>query len=241
MAINNIPGVGPTNADIATAVAAPSAATIAAAVAAPSAATIAAAVAAPSSATIASAVAAAVPTIGAINSSVSTYAPSPHAWTLLGTITPSYSANSVTFSGLSGYRTYKIVSAHISISGQCGGVFLRINGDTTSNNYSSQGQTLGNNNSWSGGSGTNDYYPLATGFGSSSGSFSGVAYIYNSSSSGQKDISSSFSFSGDSSNGSKNGGTGSWPGTATVNSFTLYNIYAGTFGGGKSIYIYGAN
>ena len=41
MAINNIPGVGPTNADIATAVAAPSAATIAAAVAAPSAATIA--------------------------------------------------------------------------------------------------------------------------------------------------------------------------------------------------------
>ena len=43
MPINNIPGVGPTNADIATAVAAPSAATIAAAVAAPSAATIAAA------------------------------------------------------------------------------------------------------------------------------------------------------------------------------------------------------
>ena len=98
MAIDRIPGVGPTNADIATAVAAPSAATIAtavaapsaatiaatvaapsaatiaAAVAAPSAATIAAAVAAPSSATIASAVAAAVPTIGAINTSVSTYA-----------------------------------------------------------------------------------------------------------------------------------------------------------------------
>jgi hypothetical protein len=82
MAIDRIPGVGPTNSDIATsvaaavpnsaaitaavptaaaiatAVAAPSAATIAAAVAAPSAATIAAAVAAPSAATIASAVAA---------------------------------------------------------------------------------------------------------------------------------------------------------------------------------------
>ena len=71
MAIDRIPGVGPTNADIATAVAAPSAASIAAAVAAPSAATIAAAVAAPSSATIASAVAAAVPTNASITSIVS--------------------------------------------------------------------------------------------------------------------------------------------------------------------------
>ena len=56
MGIARIPGVGPLNSDIATAVAAPSAATIAAAVAAPSAATIAAAVAAPSAATIATAV-----------------------------------------------------------------------------------------------------------------------------------------------------------------------------------------
>lgn len=46
MAINSIPGVGPQNSDIATAVAAPSAATIASAVAAPSASTIATAVAA---------------------------------------------------------------------------------------------------------------------------------------------------------------------------------------------------
>ena len=241
MPINNIPGVGPTNADIATAVAAPSAATIAAAVAAPSAATIAAAVAAPSSATIASAVAAAVPNIGAINSSVSTYAPSPHAWTLLGTVTPNNTANSVTFSGLSGYRTYKIVSADINITGQCGGIFLRINGDATSQNYSSQGLSLGNNNSWSPVTGVGDYYTLSSGFGSSSGSFSGVAYIYSASSTGQKDISSSFSFNADSSSGGRSGATGSWPGTATVNSLTLLNIYAGTFGGGKSIYLYGAN
>lgn len=52
MAIDRIPGVGPANSDIA------------------------AAVAAPSSATIASAVAASVPTIGAINTSVQTYASS---------------------------------------------------------------------------------------------------------------------------------------------------------------------
>lgn len=98
MAIDRIPGVGPTNADIATAVAAPSAATIAStiattpavssqitasvptaaaiatAVAAPSAATIAAAVAAPSAATIAAAVAA--PSIGTITTAITTNAAS---------------------------------------------------------------------------------------------------------------------------------------------------------------------
>jgi hypothetical protein len=72
MAINNIPGVGPQNSDIAAAVAAPSAATIAAAVAAPSSATIASAVAAavPTNSSIANAVAAAVPT----NASITTIA-----------------------------------------------------------------------------------------------------------------------------------------------------------------------
>jgi hypothetical protein len=116
MAIDRIPGVGPANSDIAAAVAAPSAATIAAAVAAPSAATIAAAVAAPSaatiaaavaapsSATIATAVAAAVPTIGAINTSVANNAPSANLITYITVASPS-SATSFTISGLTGYRT----------------------------------------------------------------------------------------------------------------------------------------
>jgi hypothetical protein len=241
MPINNIPGVGPTNADIATAVAAPSAATIAATVAAPSAATIAATVAAPSAATIATAVAGAVPTLGQINTSVSTNAPSSHAWTLLGTVTPNNTANSVTFSGLSGYRTYKIVCAWIVVTGQCDGAFLRINGDATSQNYTSQGVSIGNNNLWGYGSSPTDKYILASGFGSSSGQISGIAYIYNASSTGPKDFSSNFSFTSDSSSQARPMANGSWPGTAAVNSITLLHSYAGTFGGGKSIYLFGAN
>jgi hypothetical protein len=73
MAIDRIPGVGPQNSDIATAVAAPSAATIAAAVAAPSA------------ATIASTVAGSVPTLAQITSTVQSNAGSPFGgtWTNL--------------------------------------------------------------------------------------------------------------------------------------------------------------
>jgi hypothetical protein len=104
MAIDRIPGVGPANSDIAAAVAAPSAATIAAAVAAPSAATIAAAVAAPSSATIATAVAAAVPTIGAINTSVANNAsPFGGTWALISE-TAFNNAQNITVSGLSSYK-----------------------------------------------------------------------------------------------------------------------------------------
>jgi hypothetical protein len=109
MAIDRIPGVGPTNADIATAVAAPSAATIASAVAAPSAATIASAVAAPSASTIATAVAAAVPTSANITSIVQSNAGSPFggSWTLISSQSPT-SGNTVTFSSLSGYKKYRI-------------------------------------------------------------------------------------------------------------------------------------
>jgi hypothetical protein len=65
MAINQIPGVGPTNADIASAVAAPSAATIA------------------------STVAASVPTIAAIQTAVTTYGNSAPSYSLQHTITTS--------------------------------------------------------------------------------------------------------------------------------------------------------
>jgi uncharacterized membrane protein YdcZ (DUF606 family) len=141
MGIDRIPGVGPLNADIATAVAAPSAATIAAAVgapsaatiaaavAAPSAATIAAAVAAPSSATIASAVAAAVPTRANIQSDIGTYGLSPNAWTVISTSTGNSTVATYTFSSLSGYKTYKLLfSTKIASSAN---IAIRINGVTT--------------------------------------------------------------------------------------------------------------
>ena len=189
MAIDRIPGVGPTNADIATAVAAPSAATIAAAVAAPSAATIAAAVAAPSaatiaaavaapsSATIASAVAAAVPTIGAINTSVATYAPSSNSWTLVASITPS-SVSTVTFSSLSGYKKYKIIVSPSMTISNGGGAYLRINGDTAYGNYMYMGrysnyQQVG----WNNGSNDSSFVMVPYGAGAGAGTINGVADI----------------------------------------------------------------
>jgi hypothetical protein len=133
MAIDRIPGVGPTNADIATAVAAPSAATIAAAVAAPSAATIAAAVAAPSSATIASAVAAAVPTIGAINTSVANNAPSPVNWVFLGSANlQNVASATISFSA---YRKLRLIVKVEINGGTPQNPRVRFNGDTTNGNY----------------------------------------------------------------------------------------------------------
>ena len=128
--------IGPTNADIATAVAAPSAATIAAAVAAPSAATIASAVAAPSASTIATAVAAAVPTISAINTAVANNAPSANNWTLINSIAMA-GANTYTFSSISGYKALRLYAPRLSRLDASGtaGVWIRLNGDTNAANY----------------------------------------------------------------------------------------------------------
>ena len=134
------PGVGPTNADIATAVAAPSAATIAAAVAAPSA------------ATIATAVAAAVPTLTQINSSVASNAPSPNNWVYLGAGNmQSVSNATVSFSAYKKLR----VAIRFQIGGTAQNPYLTLNNDTTSDMYS------GANLVWSAGSSAipqlNDY------------------------------------------------------------------------------------
>lgn len=84
----------------------------------------------PSAATIATAVAAAVPTISAINSSVSTNA-SPYG----GTVTHSYAqgngASTYTFTGLSSYKYIKIVWAFLVGSLSETQLGITINGDTT--------------------------------------------------------------------------------------------------------------
>ena len=136
MAVTNLnPGVGPTNADIATAVAAPSAATIAAAVAAPSAATIASAVAAPSSATIATAVAAAVPTTAGITTIVQANAGSPYAgtWTYLGYVSGNGTAT-VSYTGLSSYKYLKVYYNGVGAPANTD-MILRINGTSSSYAY----------------------------------------------------------------------------------------------------------
>jgi hypothetical protein len=112
------PGVGPTNADIATAVAAPSAATIASAVAAPS------------SATIATAVAAAVPTLTQINNSVATNAPSPNAWVHLGT--HSLNNNSGGTVSFSAYRKLRIIF-NANQGSNSDELWLRLNSDSNAN------------------------------------------------------------------------------------------------------------
>jgi hypothetical protein len=238
MAISNIPGVGPTNADIATAVAAPSAATIAAAVAAPSAATIASTVAAPSSATIASAVAAAVPTIGAINTSVANNAPSPFGWTLVGTITANYTSGTLTFSGLSGYKSYRMVIPFLQTSGSHNSPYrLRVNGDSTSGNYGTQGQW------YSGTQGrylyVDTFYQLADYTGGNSSQFMGVIEIHHCNLAGNKYITSDVTGLGNSSYQQK--GNGYYRTTSTVTSLTLTNADTGTYGNGNVIYLYGAN
>jgi len=110
MAIDRIPGVGPTNADIATAVAAPSAATIA------------------------STVAASVPTLAQINTSVSTNAsPFGGTWANVAASSGFTGVNSTTISGLTGYKFLRIMFNLSSITLTTGAQQhgIRFNGDAT--------------------------------------------------------------------------------------------------------------
>lgn len=141
MAIDRIPGVGPTNADIATAVAAPSAATIAAAVAAPS------------SATITSAVLSAGNSAGWSNAGEN--------WTLI-TNTSLNGVGTANFTSLSGYKKYKLVVSYARF-GSSGNYELRcrINGNTSgywsSNRVSNTNNTYGSVSANSDNIGTIDF------------------------------------------------------------------------------------
>jgi len=141
MPINNIPGVGPTNTDIATSVAA----------AVPTNASIAAAVAAPSAATIATSVAAAVPTLTQINNSVATNSSAPFGgtWVNVGLFN-SNSVNGFTFSSLSGYRYYRLyltvenlpaVSIQLRLNGDTGGNYNQFTSSSTGNTLLLKGNT----------------------------------------------------------------------------------------------------
>jgi hypothetical protein len=161
MAIDRIPGVGPQNTDIATAVAAavPTIGTITSAItsnAASSGVTIAAITSAGNSAgwgatgPTTSAIAAAVPNLTQITSAITTNAasagvtnasiatqvannaPSPNGWTLIGST--AWSSGAVTFSSLSGYKSYRMLVPYSFVgSGQGGAQMgIRINADSAS-------------------------------------------------------------------------------------------------------------
>lgn len=147
MPINNLPGVGPTNADIATAVAAPSAATIASTVAGsvPTLAQINTAVnTQTNNSAIATAVAGAVPTLAQITSTVQANAGSPFGgtYTNLGTTALPQNSTSYTLSGLSGYK-YLRIACSFFLDGTYTPL-IRFNSDS-GNNYLNTALTFVNN------------------------------------------------------------------------------------------------
>lgn len=147
MGISYVPGVGPTNADIATAVAAPSAATIASTVAAsvPTLSQINTAVnTQTNNSAIASAVAGAVPNLSQINTAVANNSsPFGGSWVNVGVTSPS-GVNSISFSGLSGYRYYRLFVAVINLTGSCN-LQLRLNSDSSASySYGNGGGSSGN-------------------------------------------------------------------------------------------------
>jgi len=144
MAIDRIPGVGPQNTDIATAVAAavPTIAAITSSI------TTNAASAGLTNASITSAgnaagwgatgptttqIAAAVPTLAQINTSVATNAPSPYSITWVNlALTTTNGVSGVTISSLSGYKYYRVLALCESMSGS-NKLSMRFNGDTGAN------------------------------------------------------------------------------------------------------------
>jgi hypothetical protein len=220
------PGVGPTNADIATAVAAPSAATIAAAVAAPS------------SATIASAVAAAVPTISAINSSVASNAPSPNAWTVISTVTANGTVSSYTFSSLSGYKSYRIVCGVTMAVGAS--MCLRFNGDLGTN-YTF-GHIRGQTDFTYGTGGERDSkIPLGTDMSSSNAQYSSIdVIIQNATLAVNKSVKGNAYGRGTNNSGMFVDFGGQWLNTSSINSITFFTSPAYNFNNGN-ITLLGAN
>lgn len=246
MPINNIPGVGPTNADIATAVAAPSAATIAAAVAAPSAATIAAAVAAPSSSTIATAVAAAVPTLSQINTSVANNAPSPNAWVHLGTVNMlNISSSTISFSA---YRKLKIVlRLYSGVNTQ--NPTIRFNSDT-SNVYSVGQNFLSTGSTFSEFTGSINTSSLRLNY-SNSGSLAAnnvmisTIEIENASLANSKDFTSNSIFFQSGANFARVQNIGCYYGSSAITSITLFcnsgNLFANSTVNNGAFQVFGMN
>jgi hypothetical protein len=241
MAIDRIPGVGPQNSDIATAVAAPSAATIAAAVAAPSAATIAAAVAAPSSATIATAVAAAVPTTAGITTIVQANAGSPvgGTWTSLGVVNMN-GLSGTTFSSLSGY---KYLMFFYSYAGAAGGhrTQLQFNGDTGSNYSSGVGvpNPLDAAPNFSNG----QLQTQITLHGGPAGNnrVTGIVKIPNSNSGLYKTVEGLATVDYNTSSAFEEFGLGIWNSTSAISSVTFLNSYPTTYTASSRIWGMGGN
>lgn len=261
MAINNIPGVGPTNADIATAVAAPSASTIAAAVAAPSAATIASSVAGAvptlsqintavntqtNNSAIASAVAGAVPTLSQINTAVANNAPSPNAWVHLGTVNMlNISSSTISFSA---YRKLKIVlRLYSGVNAQ--NPSIRFNSDS-SNVYSFGQHFLTTGSTYSEFTGSISTSSLRLNY-SNSGSLAAnnvmisTIEIENASLANSKDFTSDSIFFQSGANFARVQNIGCYYGSSAITSITLFcnsgNLFANSTANNGAFQVFGMN
>jgi hypothetical protein len=193
----------------------------------------------PSLSEITTGVAAAVPTISAINTAVASNAPSPNAWTLVATSAAlNYNTSSITFSGLSGYKTYKLLVPYVFISGGSDTLALRINSDATNDIYSRSGWNLYNQQINSQG-GTSPYHYI-TALNTNANIYHAEITIKNANISAPKEIESQVS-----TNWTYGGFfkfKALYNSTSAVNSITFYNHgQTGTFGSGRSIYLLGAN
>lgn len=246
MGISYVPGVGPTNADIATAVAAPSAATIASTVAAsvPTLSQINTAVnTQTNNSAIASAVAGAVPNLSQINTAVATNAPSPSAWVVLASATPNYSSTSITFSGLSGYRTYRVLMPQvIGSGGNLANLSFRLNGDAGSNYSYRFGDGNGSTSIGAFTAGDTQQIIMNRADGSSGVWRHTDITIEHASLASPKRItwSSAGYSSGSGASTFTFEGVGMWKSTATVNSITLFNQGVSVLGG-STVYVLGVN
>jgi hypothetical protein len=200
---------------------------------------------APSASAIATAVAGAVPTISAINTSVANNAPSPNAWTFI-TSNTALNSNTITFSGLSGYKAYKILAMQIAAPASGSGQLLvRINND--SNGAYSNGAVgfFASGTYTNGGSSNGSSYALQAGIASISSSqvFGAEINVFQANTSSAKLITSNFY-------GLCNGtncyvfGSGSYVGGASVSTITVFNSNSGSFTSnntGAGFYLFGAN
>lgn len=176
------------------------------------------------------------------NSSIATQvannAPSSNNWVHVATSAAfNYSTSSVTFSGLSGYKKYKIVFPYANISGGASALSLRINGEASGDSYPRTGWYVYSGLQSSRGVGDQYYIGALQ---SSGYIFHCEIIIENCTTNTYKTISSKFSSSNN--YGDAYFHDGHCINTSPVTSFTIFNYnQSGTFGGGRNIYLFGAN
>jgi hypothetical protein len=196
----------------------------------------------PANSDIATAVAGSVPTISAINTSVANNAPSSNNWAYLASNT-SLNTTTITFSGLSGYKTYKVLFVQVQApSSNSGFIYCRINGDT--NTVYSWGAGTFSSSTTVGSIASGSSINITGNYGNIGNSqvFGGEVVVSQANTSYAKTI--DFKFYGYSGGSNYVVGSAGYTGGASVSSITLFNSSTGNYfqsGTGGGFYLFGAN